>query len=76
MRQHTRKGGAPGPEYLIDGILRDEIAADVFELWVGVSRLMARMRRPQRQIEIDIRARRASAKKVAAARRSPRRKAA
>jgi hypothetical protein len=29
-----------------DRRLRDEIEADVFELWVGVSRLLARLREP------------------------------
>lgn len=52
MRQRKRKNKAPAVGNLIKGVWRDEIVADVFELWIGISRLMARMRGSRPQIEI------------------------
>ena len=68
MRQRKRKSKAPAAGNLIKGIWRDEIVADVFELWIGISRLMARMRGSQPQFEIAA-PKRLPDKKPAAARR-------
>lgn len=67
MRQQKRKSKSPAAGNLINGIWRDEIVADVFELWIGISRLMARMRgSPQFEIAA---AKRLPDKKPSAARR-------
>jgi hypothetical protein len=50
MRAQKSKTGATVPDKLIKG-WPDEIAQDVFELWIGISRLMARMGGSDRQFE-------------------------
>lgn len=51
MRQRKRKCTRPAANELIQGICRQEIEADVFELWLGISRLMARVTAPDRKLE-------------------------
>ena len=55
----------------------DEVAEDILELWIGISRLMARVHGPDRPFQAAIGAApRPPAKKSSAVRRAPRRKAA
>lgn len=49
MRQRSRKSTKPVANDLVDSLRRQEIEADVFELWLGVSRLMARVTMPDRR---------------------------
>jgi hypothetical protein len=49
MRAQKSKTGAAVTDKLIKG-WPDEIAQDVFELWIGISRLMARMGGADRQL--------------------------
>lgn len=77
MREHRGKSNVSASDRLIQGILREEISGDVFELWIGISRLMARVCGPHWQAETGIRAAKKSlAKKSPATRRMPRRRAA
>jgi hypothetical protein len=46
MRARKERLFRPGADRAGDQRLRDDIEADVFELWVGVSRLMSRLREP------------------------------
>ncbi|MCF8475607.1 MAG: hypothetical protein K9G60_01140 [Pseudolabrys sp.] len=69
-RKKIRETEAGG---LIQGLRREEIEGDVFELWIGISRLMARVREtPQFECRA---ARAANARvpngKMPAAKRSP-----
>ena len=55
MRESKRKSTRSVADDLIHGIQRQEIEADVFELWLGVSRLMARVTMPDRKLDAGIR---------------------
>lgn len=44
MRVRNQKPSRPDAGVPADRQLRDDIEADVFELWIGVSRLMSRLR--------------------------------
>jgi hypothetical protein len=69
MRQQKRKNTVPGTKDRIQGAWREEIAGDVFEIWVGISRLMARVGGLSQQTETGIGAvKRAAGKKSAALR--------
>jgi len=46
MQAQKRKGRRPNTSDRANGRLRNEIEGDVFELWIGISRLMARMHSP------------------------------
>jgi hypothetical protein len=48
MRAGRKKPFGPSTNGAGDRLLRDEIEADVLELWIGVSRLMARLNEPDR----------------------------
>jgi hypothetical protein len=54
----------------------DDIVAEVFELWIGISRLMARMREPDQRFGPDRALRPLTAKKTSANRRPQPRNAA
>jgi hypothetical protein len=43
MRERKQRGGGLAPDDRSLGIRREEIEADIFELWIGISRLMARV---------------------------------
>jgi hypothetical protein len=62
-----------------DGLIQawpDDIVGQVFELWVGISRLMAIMREPDRRFEPGRALRPLAAKKTSVNRRLQRRNAA
>ena len=77
MREQKRKNVLPVTREQIQSAWRNEIAGDVLELWIGISRLMARMRGPDNVADLIVAIdRRPSAKRPPASRRPPRRKAA
>lgn len=77
MREQKRKSRAPARQYSNEVIWRDELVADVFALWLGISRLMDNVRGPQFSTGQTLRGvRRPQAKKAHTARRVPRRHAA
>jgi hypothetical protein len=43
MREPKRRGGESVADHSSHGIRREEIEADAFELWIGISRLMERV---------------------------------
>ncbi|MDO8879133.1 MAG: hypothetical protein Q8M24_19000 [Pseudolabrys sp.] len=49
MRERKRKSIGPAADDLIHGIRRQEIEGDVFELWIVISRLMAKVVSPDRK---------------------------
>jgi hypothetical protein len=53
MRVRNRKKRGPRADEPIQGHLRKEIEGDVFELWIGISRLMARLNGPHRRYAVD-----------------------
>lgn len=55
MRERKRKSIRPAADDLIHGIRRQEIEADVFELWIGISRLMTRVNLPDRKSDAGAR---------------------
>jgi hypothetical protein len=70
MIAQPRRNVAPVMREPIRNAWRDEIAADVFELWLGISRLMARIRGPILLQRRSVRAaKRAPSKRHRAARR-------
>ncbi|KQY97819.1 hypothetical protein ASD45_17580 [Pseudolabrys sp. Root1462] len=48
MRVAKREKSGPVTSAVDGGLNRPEIEADVFEIWIGVSRLMARLTEPSR----------------------------
>jgi hypothetical protein len=50
MRERKQRNGSAGPENCGLTVHR-EIQADVFELWIGISRLMARLSGPERRTD-------------------------
>jgi hypothetical protein len=54
MRKHKRKHRiSVARERVHHDAWRAEIVGDVFELWLGISRLMGRVREPERRREPD-----------------------
>ncbi len=49
MGERSRKTTKPARDDVIDDIRRQEIEADAFELWLGISRLLARVTTPDRR---------------------------
>jgi hypothetical protein len=49
MGERKRKSTQPAADDLIVGLRRQEIEADAFELWLGISRLLARVTTPDRR---------------------------
>lgn len=43
MREPKQRGGESVADHGSHGARQEEIEADVFELWIGISRLMARV---------------------------------
>lgn len=43
MREPKQRSGGLAPEDRSPGVRPEEIETDVFELWIGISRLMARV---------------------------------
>ena len=55
MRERKRRGDGSVADHCSHGIRHEEIEADVFELWIGISRLMARVSGPDRRSDARIR---------------------
>ena len=56
MRESRQRGGELVADHGRHGIRHDEIEADVFELWIGISRLMERVSGADRQLRARTRA--------------------
>ncbi len=51
MNEQKDKDGVPMAREQTQNALREEIAGDVLELWIGISRLMARVRGSDHVVE-------------------------
>jgi hypothetical protein len=71
MQTQKRKVRRPNANDRASGILRNEIEGDVFELWIGISRLMARMHGPRQTFDAVTRHDARSPQQYAARRRYP-----
>lgn len=58
MRERKQRGGASVADDRSHGIRHEEIEADVFELWIGISRLMARVNGSDRRSDAGHRGKR------------------
>ena len=58
MREQKQRGGGLAPDDRSLGIRPEEIEADVFELWIGISRLMARVNGSDRRSDAGYRGKR------------------
>ena len=58
MRERKQSGGGLAPEDRSLGVRPEEIEADVFELWIGISRLMARVNGSDRRSDGGLRGKR------------------
>ncbi len=56
MRKAKRRSGESVADHGGHGLRPEEIEADVFELWIGISRLMERVRGSDRRSDAAIRA--------------------
>lgn len=63
MREQKRKNRVSAAGDRIKGVRHDEIMGDVFELWIGIARLMARMRGSDQPLESSPGPKRPSARK-------------
>jgi hypothetical protein len=58
MRERKQRGGELAPDDRSLGIRREDIEADIFELWIGISRLMARVNGSDRRTDAGHRGKR------------------